>query len=89
MSEPDGHSAWTVVGQLGMLSPDGRRTQSLVCRESGNVQSLSYDRFGRALFPESRVRLSFLKLTNGAFFRTLPVSNRTRARNAPSAVPAG
>ena len=51
----------TVVGELGMLSPDGRRTQSLVCREAGEVQSLSYDRFEELYFQNPEFGLSFLE----------------------------
>jgi CRP/FNR family transcriptional regulator, cyclic AMP receptor protein len=61
----------TVVGELGLLSPDGRRTQSLVCRESGDVQSLSYDRFEELYFQNPEFGLSFLKLTSRRLFQNI------------------
>ena len=57
-----------VVGELGFLSPDGRRTQSLACAESGDVLSLSYDRFEELYFQNPEFGLSFLKLTSRRLF---------------------
>ena len=80
----------TVVGELGMLSPDGRRTQSLVCRETGDVQSLSYDRFEELYFQNPEFGLSFLKLTSRRLFQNIArLEQELGARNAPSGVPAG
>jgi CRP/FNR family transcriptional regulator, cyclic AMP receptor protein len=80
----------TVVGELGMLSPDGRRTQSLVCRETGDVQSLSYDRFEELYFQNPEFGLSFLKLTSRRLFQNIArLEQELGARSALSGVPAG
>ena len=80
----------TVVGELGMLSPDGRRTQSLVCRETGDVQSLSYDRFEELYFQNPEFGLSFLKLTSRRLFQNIArLEQELGARSTPSGVPAG
>ena len=60
--------AGAVVGELGFLSPDGRRTQSLACVESGDVLSLSYDRFEELYFQNPEFGLAFLKLTSRRLF---------------------
>jgi CRP/FNR family transcriptional regulator, cyclic AMP receptor protein len=64
-------SAGSVVGELGLLSPDGKRTQSLVCQESGEVLSLSYDRFEELYFQNPEFGLSFLKLTSRRLFENI------------------
>jgi CRP-like cAMP-binding protein len=75
--------AGTVVGELGMLSPDGRRTQSLVCREAGDVLSLSYDRFEELYFQNPEFGLSFLKLTSRRLFQNIArLEQELAARNA-------
>jgi hypothetical protein len=61
----------SVVGELGLLAPDRRRTQSLVCCESGAVLSLSYDRFEELYFQNPEFGLSFLKLTSRRLFQNI------------------
>jgi CRP-like cAMP-binding protein len=75
----------TVVGELGLLSPDGRRTQSLVCREAGDVQSLSYDRFEELYFQNPEFGLSFLKLTSRRLFQNIArLEQELAARTNPA-----
>ncbi len=61
----------SVVGELGFLAPDGRRTLSLVCVESGEVNALSYDRFEELYFQNPEFGLSFLKLTSRRLFQNI------------------
>lgn len=61
----------TVVGELGLLAPERRRTLSLVCVESGEVQALAYDRFEELYFQNPSFGLSFLKLTTGRLFQNI------------------
>jgi CRP/FNR family transcriptional regulator, cyclic AMP receptor protein len=61
----------TVVGELGMLAPERRRTLSLVCVEAGEVQALAYDRFEELYFQNPSFGLSFLKLTTGRLFQNI------------------
>ncbi len=75
----------SVVGELGMLAPDGRRTQSLVCRESGDVQALSYDRFEELYFQNPEFGLTFLKLTSRRLFENIArLEGELAARAAPA-----
>jgi hypothetical protein len=60
-----------VVGELGLLAPDRRRTQSLICREGGEVMSLSYDRFEELYFQNPEFGLGFLKLTSRRLFENI------------------
>ncbi len=79
----------TVVGELGMLSPDGRRTQSLVCREAGEVASLSYDRFEELYFQNPEFGLSFLKLTSRRLFQNIArLEQELAVRSAVGPAPA-
>jgi cyclic nucleotide-binding protein len=80
--------AGTVVGELGMLSPDGRRTQSLVCREGGDVLSLSYDRFEELYFQNPEFGLSFLKLTSRRLFQNIARLEQELAARAAQPAPA-
>jgi Cyclic nucleotide-binding domain len=74
-----------VVGELGMLAPDGRRTQTLVCREAGDVLALSYDRFEELYFQNPEFGLSFLKLTSRRLFQNIArLEQELAARNNPA-----
>lgn len=73
-----------IVGELGMLAPDGRRTQSLVCQEQGDVLSLSYDRFQELYFQNPEFGLGFLKLTSRRLFQNIArLEDELAARKAP------
>jgi hypothetical protein len=75
-----------IVGELGLLAPDRRRTQSLVCLEAGEVQSLSYDRFEELYFQNPEFGLSFLKLTSRRLFQNIArLEQELAARNAAAA----
>jgi hypothetical protein len=74
-----------VVGELGMLAPDGRRTQTLVCREAGDVLALSYDRFEELYFQNPEFGLSFLKLTSRRLFENIArLEQELAARSSPA-----
>ena len=74
-----------VVGELGMLAPDGRRTQTLVCREAGDVLALSYDRFEELYFQNPEFGLSFLKLTSRRLFENIArLEQELAARGSPA-----
>jgi len=76
-----------VVGELGFLSPDGRRTQSLACAETGDVLALSYDRFEELYFQNPEFGLAFLKLTSRRLFDNiarLETELATRKAAAPA-----
>jgi CRP/FNR family transcriptional regulator, cyclic AMP receptor protein len=72
-----------VVGELGMLAPDTRRTQSLLCRDAGDILALSYDRFEELYFQNPEFGLEFLKLTSRRLFQNIAMlENELAARDA-------
>ena len=52
-----------LVGEMGLLSPDKRRTQSLECVESGEVLVISYDKVLELYFQDPNFGYYFLRLT--------------------------
>lgn len=72
-----------VVGELGLLQPDGMRTLSLVSLEDGEILALSYEKFEELYFQNPEFGLSFLKLTSKRLFE-----NITRLENELAARPA-
>ena len=53
-----------LVGELGFLSPDNRRTQSLECTEDGQVLAITYDRLLEIYFQDPQFGYYFLVLTS-------------------------
>jgi Cyclic nucleotide-binding domain len=52
-----------LVGELGFLSPDNRRTQSLQCTEDGQVLAITYDRLLEIYFQNPEFGYYFLRLS--------------------------
>jgi hypothetical protein len=52
-----------LVGELGFLSPDNRRTQSLECTEDGQVLAITYDRLLEIYFQNPEFGYYFLRLS--------------------------
>ena len=52
-----------LVGELGFLSPDNRRTQSLECTEDGQVLAITYDRLLEIYFQDPQFGYYFLRLS--------------------------
>lgn len=57
-----------VVGELGFLSPDGKRTQTLDCLEDAVVLTIAYDRVEQLYFQNPTFGLYFLRLTTARLF---------------------
>jgi hypothetical protein len=53
-----------ILGELGLLAPDNRRTQSVECVESGQVLTISYDKVHELYFENPTFGLYFLRLTS-------------------------
>jgi hypothetical protein len=60
-----------VVGELGLLQPDGVRTLSLVSVDDGEILALSYEKFEELYFQNPEFGLSFLKLTSKRLFENI------------------
>ena len=53
-----------IQGELGLLSPDNKRTATLECLESGDVLTISYDKVRELYFQNPQFGFYFLKLTS-------------------------
>src|SRR5262249_40565718 len=57
-----------VVGELGMLSPDTKRTRTIVCAEDCEVLELSYSRIEELYYQNPTFGFYFLRLTSDRLF---------------------
>lgn len=60
-----------LVGEMGFLSPDNTRTQTLECLESGEVLSISYDEVRQLYFQNPQFGFYFLRLTSERLFHNM------------------
>src|SRR5215475_6578805 len=73
-----------LVGELGFLAPDNRRTQSLECTEDGQVLAITYDRLLEIYFQNPEFGYYFLRLSterllqNIARLETLLAENKLK-----------
>jgi CRP-like cAMP-binding protein len=52
-----------IVGELGFLSPNNKRTQTLECIEDGTILTLTYDRLLEIFYQNPDFGYYFLRLT--------------------------
>ena len=64
---PAGH----VFGDLGFLSPDNRRTQTIECLEDGEVLTASYQQVKELYFQNPQFGFYFLRLTSERLFENI------------------
>ena len=60
-----------MVGELGLLSPDNHRTQSLRCIQAGDLYEISYDHVRELYFQNPEFGFYFLKLTSKRLFENI------------------
>jgi CRP/FNR family cyclic AMP-dependent transcriptional regulator len=60
-----------LVGELGLLSPGGRRGQSLECVDDGDLLSIGYDQVQELYFQNPDFGFYFLRLATGRLFQNL------------------
>jgi CRP-like cAMP-binding protein len=60
-----------LVGEMGFLAPDNRRTQTLECTEDGEVLSISYDELRQLYFQNPEFGFYFLRLTSERLFQNM------------------
>jgi hypothetical protein len=53
-----------IIGEIGLLTPDNRRTQSVVCTEGGHVLAITYDKVRELYFENPEFGFHFLRLTS-------------------------
>jgi len=59
------------VGELGLLAPQGQRTQSLECVDDGEVLQISYDEVRELFFQNPDFGYYFMQLAAARLFHTL------------------
>lgn len=64
-------NAGSLVGELGLLSPDQRRTQTLECVEEGQCLTISYDQLKQLFVQNPQFGFFFLRLTTARLFANL------------------
>ena len=57
-----------VMGELGMLAPDNRRTATLECIEDGNVLSIAYEEIEQLYYQNPTFGFYFLRLSTERLF---------------------
>ena len=60
-----------LVGELGLLSPDQSRTQTLECVEEGQCLTISYDQLKQLFVQNPQFGFFFLRLTTARLFANL------------------
>src|SRR5262245_19111283 len=68
-----------VVGELGMLAPDQRRTQTLFCVEDGSILEMSYDQIKQIYYQNPKFGFYFLRLSTARLFDNIERLERTLA----------
>lgn len=53
-----------IIGEMGLLTPDNRRTQSVVCSQGGHCLSITYDKVRELYFENPEFGFHFLRLTS-------------------------
>lgn len=57
-----------VVGEMGLLTPGRKRTQTLTCAEAGDVLEVTYDKIRELYFQNPTFGFYFLRLTTSRLF---------------------
>lgn len=75
-----------LVGEMGFLSPDNRRTQTLECIEDGEVLTISYDELRQLYFQNPEFGFYFLRLTSERLFQNMSLMEQEldRLRHGPT-----
>jgi CRP-like cAMP-binding protein len=64
-------SAGRMLGELGFLSPGNRRTQTVVCIETGEVLTITYDKLLELYFQNPQFGYYFLRLSSDRLLRDI------------------
>jgi hypothetical protein len=77
-----------VVGELGMLAPDNRRTATLECIEEGDVLSITYEQVEQLYYQNPTFGFYFLRLATARLFENISRLEGELARQRSQSVPA-
>jgi CRP/FNR family transcriptional regulator, cyclic AMP receptor protein len=69
-----------VVGEMGFLAPENRRTQTLECIEGGEILTIRYDDLRQLYFQNPEFGYYFLRLTSERLFQNVAALEREVAR---------
>ena len=67
----------SVVGELGMLVPERKRTQTATCTEDCSILEISYDRIEEIYYQNPTFGFYFLKLCSARLFQNIERLERT------------
>ncbi len=73
-----------IVGEMGFLTADNRRTQSVVCIQPGHVLTITYDKVRELYFENPDFGFHFLQLTSQRLLQNVA---RLEAQLTPRAAP--
>ncbi len=76
-----------VVGEMGLLTHDRKRTQTLECVEDGLVLRISYDKIEELYFQNPKFGFFFLRLTSARLFENIGKLERALAEREQLAAP--
>jgi hypothetical protein len=74
----------TVVGELGLLAPNHKRTQTLECMEDAILLRIGYDKIKELYFQNPKFGFYFLQLTSARLFENIASLERNLAERARS-----
>jgi len=63
--------AGQTIGELGLIAPDNRRTQTFECIEDGELLTISYGSVEQLYFQNPAFGFYFLRLATGRLFQTI------------------
>jgi hypothetical protein len=69
----------SVVGELGMLAPARKRTQTLECREDGTLLEITYNKIEELYYQNPKFGFYFLRLSTGRLFENIARLERSLA----------
>ena len=74
------------VGELGLLAPDGRRTQSLECVDQANVLAIRYDQVHELFFQNPDFGFYFMQLAAARLFDVVRLLEQELGKRKAEAV---
>ena len=60
-----------IVGEIALVAPAGRRTQTLACLEDGDLLTIGYPQIRQLYFQNPTFGFYFLQLTSGRLFKNI------------------
>ena len=77
--------AGRILGELGFLSPDSKRTQTVECTEDGEVMTIAYDKLLELYFQNPEFGYYFLRLSSERLLQNVARLEAIIAQNASNA----